>query len=157
MYNSSGIFVTSDTLWTIVRKTDQKPDFAPDAFFLGELGNSPEFRSLRPPFFVFLTQFKYFQLQFSKENISTSVGVKIKKSMYDVRFSMSPHLQVPVSIYLESHFQIIGVCTDQCDLPERFGKIDQLVICIAKDVTSRHRRNVTDTSGLYDYPYNSFL
>ena len=26
-----------------------------------------------------------------------------------------------------------------CDLPERFGKKDRLVRCIAKDVTSRHR------------------
>ena len=47
------------------------------------------------------------------------------------------------------------LCRHQCDLPERFGKnrlmnrkFDQ---CISqKDVTSRHRRNVTDTSSLYD-------
>ena len=48
----------------------------------------------------------------------------------------------------------IGVCTDTCILPERFGKKDRLVRCIAKDVTSRH---VTDTSGLYDYPFNLSL
>ena len=29
-------------------------------------------------------------------------------------------------------------------------------MCIAKDVLSHHRRNVSDTSGLYDYPFNLY-
>ena len=47
----------------------------------------------------------------------------------------------------------------QCDLPECFGKIELWIANLISVNRKRHnvkRRNITDTSGLYDYPFNCY-
>ena len=65
--------------------------------------------------------------------------------------------------FFSQHFFILTLVTDWClyrhqsDLPDRFGKIDLWIanlISVNRNRRNVTRRNVTDTSRLFDYPFN---